>query len=76
MPDTSGHTGDRGWGWPRGSRSAHWFDETGESLCHRWGFFSGYAEPNPPKTHACKACQRALDRNNKSAGRGTAQRLT
>ena len=52
-----------GWGFPGGSRKAHYFRQM-TSLCRRWGFYAGHLEADngTPSPDDCAACRRVLDR--------------
>lgn len=54
-----------GWGFPGGSRKAHFFREA-MSVCRRWGFYFGALEPDngKPSPDDCAACRKFLDREN------------
>jgi hypothetical protein len=48
-----------GWGFPQGSRKAHYFTENGISLCRRYGFFLGETEQgNDDSPDNCAVCKR------------------
>ena len=52
-----------GWGFPRGSQKAHYFQEDGMSLCRKWGFYRGDKEQgNDDSPDNCIACKKALQR--------------
>jgi hypothetical protein len=51
-----------GWGFPAGSRKAHYFDADGRSLCGKWAFMRREACDNDnafrPSPDDCVACRR------------------
>ena len=52
-----------GWGFPRGSKKAHYFLENGMSLCNRYGFYRGSKEQGLDESpDNCTACKKALKR--------------
>lgn len=52
-----------GWGFPTGSRKAHYFVRS-ESLCRRWGLYFGVLEPDTGKASPddCAACRQAFEK--------------
>lgn len=55
-----------GWAFPGAARQCHYFVGM-ESLCRRWGFFTGPREPDTgkPRRDDCAPCRRELDRREK-----------
>ena len=52
-----------GWGFPRGSKKAHYFLENGMSLCSKYGFYRGLKEQGlDDSSDNCTACKKALKR--------------
>lgn len=53
---------NEGWGFPGGSRKAHYFVGT-VSLCRKWGFYHGPLTANQEGTSPddCAGCRRALE---------------
>jgi hypothetical protein len=52
-----------GWGFPRGSKKAHYFLENGMSLCNKYGFYRGLKEQGlDDSPDNCTACKKALKR--------------
>jgi len=57
---TSEEKEKEGWGFPAGSRKAHYFVGS-MSLCRRWGFYFGPLEQgNDGSPDNCPACMKAL----------------
>lgn len=60
--------GRQGWGFPGGSRKAHYFiiepgRIIGDSLCGMWGFYGGQTEQgNDDSPDNCSACKGKLKR--------------
>lgn len=57
-----------GWGFPTGSRKAHYFVK-GMSLCGKWGFYFGSLEQgNDDSPDNCAECVRRLKKRKESHG--------
>ncbi len=50
-----------GWGFPTGSRKAHYFGEDSFALCRKYGFYFGEKEQgNDDSSDNCTACMKKL----------------
>lgn len=52
---------NEGWGFPRGSKKAHYFLANRMSLCNKFGFYHAEKEQgNDDSNDNCTACKKAL----------------
>jgi len=53
-----------GWAWPLNSRKAHYFADSGVSLCGRWMFFGPINQDQQTQTSTadCPTCHKKLNK--------------
>jgi hypothetical protein len=54
-----------GWNWLIQTRTEHWFDDKGTSLCKRWGTFGSVRNPEPTVNRPCNTCKKLLEKMTK-----------